>query len=889
MKSLGRKRPIQREGKRAKRVRSSHACLVCRQRKVKCDAMERYPEKCTNCVLFNIPRCEILQPKKRQSKKLEKFLREHDLLDGSKAKEKLLDEVGAPADQPQEEKTFEHEVKVEDTDDYKIQPPMPEMVMEDPQKSVPEVSAITLDPEEVLKQVLGSDPMPEYVGLTGPAPVIGQILQEYLDVRRKTMRQRPRLDATEYQQLVRLGCFTLPREDLCRKYINVYFRVLHWQQPVLDRQKFLREYKDFRNPPSLLLLQAVLFAGSRFYEEDDWTKEQVDRQDRISYVLHRRAQSLYSARLEASSLPMLQALIIFGNYWDSDFISAKNSTFCYLKVAVCTAYSFGIHKNKTVMSNSKLLKRIWWSLFMKDTFSSFAFGRPWSIDLDQCDVELLTEEDMLEDEEQNPKPFQNIDHSDGIHMSEQSDTSWSGSSNDGESATHVQSLYFVHRVRLACVTRQVSDIMHDMQKQTSEGHSSAALLTKCNNLLTNWLQELPNCLEFTFDDNCVNSFYAASLALEYYSIVLIVYRSNIVYKSKGGVLDTGRYDLEHYPSWSITFKAAHLITYLGQYLEKQHYLQIYHCFVVYSMVTAGIMMICHLYNEDNSVSQVADTDIRICLDVMKASSSKWPISRLGTFYLDSIYHNKRLQYTVIRDILDAANKSTFIVKAEPHLVMLDSSIKNFNTAGNLAVPNANLSAQRSTSLAASPEPTHTPSLQRKNRVPKYHSIRTNTQGEVIHQKMANASVKSIMYEDGGPSASEILMPATTGRQNPRGWDGSKDERRVSGYSSLGKLAEAASAMSANPNMRTEIVPNKQTEIQGGTNTVDHNSNSQKSLFSSVNFPGVRNTFPEVVKDNWLPRFDTSSFPTDSFNFDNSSNMIDDFFDYLGGTDIGLLG
>lgn len=887
MKNTARKHSIQKEGKRAKRVRSSHACLVCRQRKVKCDAMERYPEKCTNCVQFNIPRCEILQPRKRQSKKLEKFLREHDLFIGSKVKQERLEDAGSPESRNITDGKFQREVKVENSPNEQnsnILQSKPEMVMEDPQKSVPEVSAIVLNPDTVLKKVLGSDPTPEYVGLTGPAPIIEQILQEYLDVRRKTMGQRPRLDATEYEQLVRLGCFTLPREDLCHKYIEVYFRILHWQQPVLDKRKFLHDYKNLRDPPSLLLLQAVLFAGSRFYEEDDWSKEQIARQDRISYVLHRRAQSLYSARLEASSLPMLQALIIFGNYWDSDFISAKNSTFCYLKVAVCTAYSIGIHKNKMVRRNSKLLKRIWWALFMKDTFSSFAFGRPWSIDLNQCDVDLLTEDDMLE-EGSTGKPAVN---SGGIDMSGTPDSSWSGSSNDGESATatHVQSLYFVHRVRLACVTRQVSDIMHEMHKQALAGHSSASLLAECNNLLTGWLQQLPKCLEFTFDDSCVNNFYAASLALEYYSIVLIVYRGNIVYKSKGGVLDTGRYDLEHYPSWSITFKAAHLITYLGQYLEKQHYLQIYHCFVVYSMITAGIMMICHLYNEDNSVSQVADTDIRICLDVMKASSSKWPISRLGTFYLDAIYHNKPLQCTVIRDILEAANKSTFVGKVEPHLVMLDSSVKNFNAAGNLA---ANVSAQRSTSYTSSSATTHSPSPQQENGNQKYPASRSSTPGEEMHQKMANTSAKSIMYEDGGPSASEILMPTILQRPTARGWNSAKDERRASNYSSLGKLAEAASAMSANANMSTELIPQKQAEIRQNTNGNGNNSGSQNSLFSAMNFPGVRNTFPEVVKDNWRPKFDTSSFPTDTFNFDNSSNMIDDFFDYLGGTNIGLLG
>lgn len=53
--------------------------------------------------------------------------------------------------------------------------------------------------------------------------------------------------------------------------------------------------------------------------------------------------------------------------------------------------------------DQRLWRRIWWCLFARDRVVAAALGRPMSINLDDCDVEMLEEQDFLEDEEQSEK------------------------------------------------------------------------------------------------------------------------------------------------------------------------------------------------------------------------------------------------------------------------------------------------------------------------------------------------------------------------------------------------------------------------------------------------------------------------------------------------------
>lgn len=58
----------------------------------------------------------------------------------------------------------------------------------------------------------------------------------------------------------------------------------------------------------------------------------------------------------------------------------------------------GIHLNR---SEQRLRKRIWWTLYTRDRAVAAAFGRPLHIDLADCTIEPLVENDFVEYDERS--------------------------------------------------------------------------------------------------------------------------------------------------------------------------------------------------------------------------------------------------------------------------------------------------------------------------------------------------------------------------------------------------------------------------------------------------------------------------------------------------------
>jgi len=49
-------------------------------------------------------------------------------------------------------------------------------------------------------------------------------------------------------------------------------------------------------------------------------------------------------------------------------------------------------------SDKRLCKRIWWTLFTRDRSVAVAMGRPCCINTDDCDIDMLTEDDFIDEE-----------------------------------------------------------------------------------------------------------------------------------------------------------------------------------------------------------------------------------------------------------------------------------------------------------------------------------------------------------------------------------------------------------------------------------------------------------------------------------------------------------
>ena len=123
------------------------------------------------------------------------------------------------------------------------------------------------------------------------------------------------LDNVEIDILHQRGAFLLPPRALCDELVDAYFQWIAPVVPVINRTKFMRRYRDSKNPPSLLLLQAILLAGSRVCNNPQLMDANGSTTP-AAMTFYKRAKALYDANYEDDRVTIVQALILMGWYWE---------------------------------------------------------------------------------------------------------------------------------------------------------------------------------------------------------------------------------------------------------------------------------------------------------------------------------------------------------------------------------------------------------------------------------------------------------------------------------------------------------------------------------------------------------------------------------------------
>ncbi|KAK9778965.1 putative Zn(2)-C6 fungal-type domain-containing protein [Seiridium cardinale] len=186
--------------------------------------------------------------------------------------------------------------------------------------------------------------------------------------------------------------FHLPSPAVVDDLLANYFRLVNPGFPILDEETFMRQYRsrDPQDPPSLLVLQAVLLVGSHV------SRERPDR-DELKSAFFRRAKMLFDARFEWNRDVVVQAALLLT--WHSEGVEDVGAnSYHWVSVAVRTAFGLGMHRDcgpsTLVPQDRRIWKRLWWILVQFDVLVTLSYGRPQAINLDDADVPLLTPQDF---------------------------------------------------------------------------------------------------------------------------------------------------------------------------------------------------------------------------------------------------------------------------------------------------------------------------------------------------------------------------------------------------------------------------------------------------------------------------------------------------------------
>ena len=168
-------------------------------------------------------------------------------------------------------------------------------------------------------------------------------------------------DQMEIEILQQRGAFLLPPRALCDELVDAYFRWVAPIVPVINRSRFMKRYRDTKNPPSLLLLQAILLAGSRVCTNPQ-LMDATGSTTPAAMTFYKRAKALYDANYEDDRITIVQALILMGWYWEGPegkchasiehveyarsniAADVTKNVFYWTRVAIVVAQGAGMHR-----------------------------------------------------------------------------------------------------------------------------------------------------------------------------------------------------------------------------------------------------------------------------------------------------------------------------------------------------------------------------------------------------------------------------------------------------------------------------------------------------------------------------------------------------------------
>ncbi|KAI1324988.1 fungal-specific transcription factor domain-containing protein [Xylariaceae sp. FL0255] len=590
-----------------RRQRASRACETCHARKVRCDAAS-LGIPCTNCVAFQIE-CKIPQPKRKKTQANAAKDSDSERGDG-------LDSQ-SPQPMAGSSTTFPARPAVYHTAEAVPSPTLTEAQAR--KEEVDNDTYLTM----VMKPKFTRAPITEagrvaFLGessnLTllvhdraGSADVVHYPLPENVRGSRARLTE---LDNIEIDILHQRGAFLLPPRPLCDELIEAYFKWVHPIVPVINRTTFMKQYRDPKNPPSLLLLQAVLLAGSRVCHNQQLMDANGSTTP-AALTFYKRAKALYDANYEDDRVTIVQALLLMGWYWEGPEDVTKN-VFYWSRVAIIVAQGSGMHRSvessQLSPPDKRLWKRIWWTLFTRDRAVAVALGRPCNINLDDCDVEMLTEEDFIEDEPDTVSVYP----PDPIHVN-----------------------FFLQYVKLCEI---MGLVLSQQYSVASRGRRQNAIdLTHSDMALADWLQ---NCPKTIYWEMPRHHFWSALLHSHYYTTLCLLHRAHMPPSSTSAA---AQFDDSAYPSRTIAFQAAGMVTSIIENLSTHDQLRYCPAFVVYSLFSALIMHVYQMRSPVPSIQRVTHDRIRTCMDALKEVSKVWLVGKMVYTLFESILGNKMLE------------------------------------------------------------------------------------------------------------------------------------------------------------------------------------------------------------------------------------------------------
>ncbi|KIW62211.1 hypothetical protein PV04_10407 [Phialophora macrospora] len=260
------------------------------------------------------------------------------------------------------------------------------------------------------------------------------------------------------------GAFDPPSAGVSAPLIAAFLERFYPLYSIIDKDQFMELHEKQGLP--WLLLYAVCFIGATFCDISAVHQAGFKSRWHARRSFYDKAKVLFDVGYETNKVVLLQTVIML-SFWGPQMKSFWNPC-SWVGFGSTIAESLGINRrNQSTRINPKsrsLLRRLWWTLAVRDAYCAALLGRPFRINISQCDTEML---DMAD-----------FDH--------ETDLANGNQAKDG----HIHCLYQIQVAKLSLVLRKIIEVRFG-----PPNHSTT--IQDLHEISNRWQADLPQELKWS--------------------------------------------------------------------------------------------------------------------------------------------------------------------------------------------------------------------------------------------------------------------------------------------------------------------------------------------------------------------------------------------------------
>ncbi|KAH6683411.1 hypothetical protein B0J14DRAFT_647627 [Halenospora varia] len=401
------------------------------------------------------------------------------------------------------------------------------------------------------------------------------------------------------------GAFERPKSDISDAMVAAFVERFYPLYSIVDLNAFEESFEAGTLP--WILFHTICFIGATFCDLSVIHRAGFKGRWHARRQFYDKAKLLFDIGYETNKIVLLQTVVML-SFWGPQMKSYWNPC-SWVGFGVTIAESLGIHRiNSSTYVDKKrrsLLKRLFWTLAIRDAYCAALLGRPFRLNIAQCDTEALILEDFEHDEK-----CSNQDHTKCL------------------SHGHYQ----IQVSKLSLILRKIVEAQFGPSTNTTQA-------VHLHNLMDSWKSQLPPLVTWWQQLGSPTDIFAMSLKIIFHQQLILIHL-----KRRDEAESAASYISAHIPGIStsssqITEDAAQMISSTAFTIIANAMLGMMPHEVFSGFFVAGIVFYRGIKQPQDSLARLSRSALDNCQLVISDARERWDLAnwvmRIFDFLLSS--------------------------------------------------------------------------------------------------------------------------------------------------------------------------------------------------------------------------------------------------------------